>query len=182
MTAPEENAQAAPPTAGSATVAPRPALETPGTGTPVFEATLYPHRSLGPRGFFILMGFLCAINFGTGLLFWTLGAWPIAGFCGLDVALVYLAFRVSYRSGRVREHIALSREALTLTRVDAKGAADAVTFNPYWVRVLFSEGVDGRTAVALTSHGARIAFGRFLTDDERRELADALRAALAGLR
>ena len=48
-------------------------------------------------------------NFGTGMMFWMLGAWPIMGFCGLDVLLVYIAFRASYRSGRAYEAIELSR-------------------------------------------------------------------------
>lgn len=147
-----------------------------------FQATLYPHRSLGPKGFLILMGFLCLINFGTGLMFWSLGAWPIAGFCGLDVLLVYIAFRVSYRSGRVREFVELRPEALTLTRVDAVGTAQQFSFNPYWVKVVLSEGVDGRTSLGLSSHGRQLPFGVFLTDDERRELAQALRGALARVR
>ena len=61
--------------------------EQPFPAEPVFRAILHPHRSLGPKGFMILMGLLCAVNFGTGMMFWMLGAWPIMGFCGLDVLL-----------------------------------------------------------------------------------------------
>lgn len=149
---------------------------------PTFRARLTPHRSLGPRGFLILMTLLCLVNFGVGMTFWMLGAWPIMGFCGLDVLLIYLAFRASYRSGRAYEAIELSHGELTLTRVDPKGASERYTFNPYWVRVLLSEAVDGRTELRLSSHGRNLVFGRFLSDDERREVADALKGALASHR
>lgn len=149
---------------------------------PTFRAVMTPHRSLGPKGFVILMTLLCLVNFGVGLTFWMLGAWPIMGFCGLDVLLVYLAFRASYRSGRAYESIDLASGELTLTRVDAKGAAERFIFNPYWVRVALTEAVDGRTELSLTSHGRRLVFARFLSDDERREIAEALQGALAGHR
>lgn len=149
---------------------------------PTFRALLTPHRSLGPKGFLVLMLLVCLINFIVGLTFWMLGAWPIMGFCGLDVLLIYIAFRVNYRAGRAFEAVDLSPGELVVTRVDGKGRSERFAFNPYWVRVLLSEAVDGRTELRLASHGRHLVFGRFLTDDERREVADALRGALAGLR
>ncbi|MEQ1613237.1 MAG: DUF2244 domain-containing protein, partial [Hyphomicrobiaceae bacterium] len=41
-----------------------------------FRAVLTPHRSLGPRGFVILMTALSGINFVVGVAFWMMGAWP----------------------------------------------------------------------------------------------------------
>ena len=35
-----------------------------------YRAVLAPHRSLGPRGFLILMCSLCAVSFGAGIAFW----------------------------------------------------------------------------------------------------------------
>ncbi|HKK29208.1 MAG TPA: DUF2244 domain-containing protein, partial [Alphaproteobacteria bacterium] len=51
----------------------------------LLDAVLSPHRSLAPRGFLILMGAVAAVSFATGLLFASMGAWPILGFFGLDV-------------------------------------------------------------------------------------------------
>ena len=48
------------------------------------------------------MAVLFLVSLGAGILFVSLGAWPVCGFFGLDVALVYLAFRLSYRSARQR--------------------------------------------------------------------------------
>ena len=35
------------------------------------------------------------------------GAWPVMGFFGLDVLLVYVAFKLNYRSGRLYETVEL---------------------------------------------------------------------------
>ena len=52
---------------------------------PLFEATLYPHRSLPVQGFWILLACVAAVSFTLGLVFAAAGAWPILGFFGLDV-------------------------------------------------------------------------------------------------
>lgn len=144
----------------------------------VFSATLTPHRSLGPLGFLILMSVLSVLSFAAGLVFVWSGAWPVLGFFGLDVALVYLAFKLSYRSGRLYERVDLDRERLTLTRVHPSGRSERYVFPAYWVRVLLEAMPDGRSDIRLTSHGRVVPFGRFLTNDERDNFAAALRAAL----
>lgn len=147
-----------------------------------FRAVLYPHRSLGPRGFLILMLAIGAVSFITGMVFLLMGAWPVFGFFGLDVALIYIAFRLNYRSGRIYETVELTREALTVTRVHPSGRQESFAFNPYWVRVHLAEGPQGRTDLRLASHGDEFAFARFLTDDERRDFSNALAGALARTR
>src|SRR4026209_2898607 len=81
-----------------------------------FSAVLTPHRSLGPKGFMVLMGAVCAVSFGTGLLFYLLGAWPVIGFMGLDVALIYIAFRLNYRPARLSQTEPLTPRAPPATR------------------------------------------------------------------
>lgn len=88
---------------------------------PVFEIELKPYRSLGPRGFAILMILFGLVNFAAGIAFWMLGAWPVFGFFGLDVLLVWLAFRFSYAQARAREIIRLDQDALEVRRIDARG-------------------------------------------------------------
>lgn len=143
-----------------------------------YRAVLAPHRSLGPRGFLILMGSLCAVSFGAGIAFWAIGAWPVMGFFGLDVAAIYLAFRLNYRSGRLREFVEVSPDVLTVTRVEPSGRRTAFTCNPYWARVSLREWPDGRNDLRILAQGAVHSFGRCLTDDERREFAQELKGAL----
>ena len=147
-----------------------------------FRAILHPHRSLGPRGFLVLMLAFGSVSFVTGMVFLLMGAWPVMGFLGLDVALVYIAFKLNYRSGRQYETIELTPDTLTVTRVHPSGKRESFDFNPYWVRVFVAEGPQGRTDLRLTSHGREFSFGRFLTDDERRDFSDVLTGALVDSR
>jgi uncharacterized membrane protein len=143
-----------------------------------FRAVLRPHRSLGPTGFVVLMSIISGISFLTGAVFYFMGAWPVLGFFGLDVLLIYIAFRLNYRAARLHETVELSRADLTVTRIHPSGRRERFVFNPYWVRVRLAEGRDGRTDLRLHLHGKELSFGRFLTDDERRDFAKALTGAL----
>ena len=89
--------------------------------TPVFAAELRPHRSLGRRGFAILIGAVALMNFGAGAAFWIAGAWPVMGFCGLEVLLLWLAFRYNYAQARAREYVVLDEASLTIRQVSAAG-------------------------------------------------------------
>jgi uncharacterized membrane protein len=146
---------------------------------PLFAALLTPHRSLGPKGFMVLMTAVCLVSFGTGLMFYMMGAWPVIGFMGLDVALIYVAFKLNYRAGRLYETVDLTPEALTVTRVEPSGKAQSWSFNPYWVRLNLDERIGQSTELSIASHGNRLVFASFLSDPEREDFAQALGAALS---
>jgi uncharacterized membrane protein len=144
-----------------------------------FEGVLMPYRSLPPRGFNILMLVLAGISIGVGTLFVSLGAWPVCGFFGLDVGLIYVAFRLSYRSARQRETLRLANDELTVERVGIRGDRRLWSFQPFWVRVIFEERPDESNRLALASHGQNLPIGTFLPPPVRREVATTLRDALA---
>ena len=127
----------------------------------------------------VLMGAVCAVSFGTGLLFYLLGAWPVIGFMGLDVALIYIAFKLNFRALRLYETVDLTNDTLTITRVDPSGRARSWSFNPYWVRLSLESRIGRSSQLSLASHGNRLVFASFLTDDEREDFAVALSAALS---
>lgn len=143
-----------------------------------FDAVLHPHRSLGPTGFYVLIGVVAAVSFGTGIAFALKGAWPILGFFGLDVLAVYVALRLSYRSGRLHETVQLSDDELTVRRIQPNGRSAGWSFNPYWVRISVDNGPHGDGEVTLSSHGRSVALGRFLTTEERTDFAAALTEAI----
>lgn len=149
-----------------------------GTGPYLFDAVLYPHRSLGPKGFWLLMGAISLVSFAAGLAFLLSGAWPVFGFFGLDVLLMYWAFKASYRSGRLRETVRLTPEALMIERVSPGGRVQRWSFQPYWLRVELDEPPRHGSQIVLASHGRRLIIGAFLSPDERGEFAVALREAL----
>lgn len=144
-----------------------------------FDARLQPYRSLAPRGFFWVMAALAAISVCAGIGFIAIGAWPVIGFFGLDVALVYLAFRLSYRSARQTESVRLTRTALDVERVSVRGEKQQWRFEPYWLRIVFEEWEEGQNRLLLASHGKALALGVFLSSPERRDVALGLKAALA---
>lgn len=158
----------------------------PDSETPLFDAELTPHRSLTPRGFLLLMLGIGAISFTAGLAFFLAGAWPVIGFLGADVLLIYLAFKANYRSGRMVERLHLTRDRLTVSRTWPSGQAKSWEFQPSWLQVICDAPAGERQSpdspaecpLILRSHGNSLTVGSFLTRQERRDLADALRAAL----
>lgn len=147
-----------------------------------FRFELKATRSLSPRGFRLVMGAVIALNLMVGGAFYWIGAWPVLGFCGLDVALLYWAFKANFRALRLAETIEVSPVLMTLTRRHPAGNTERFEFNPYWVRVHLSEQADGRNELKLASHGREFRFARFLSDDERRDFALSLSDALSAAR
>ena len=147
-----------------------------------FRAVLVPHRSLSPAGFLILMSALGIVSFVAGMAFYLAGAWPVLGFFGLDLVVVYIAFKLNYRSGRLYETVEVDPAALTVTRVHPSGRRQSFRFDTAWVRIELQEERDGRNGLKLRHHARELHFGRFLTDDERRDFASALRAAVLAAR
>jgi len=144
-----------------------------------FSAVLTPHRSLSPRGFVVLMSVVSVISFAAGMAFFLAGAWPVLGFFGLDVLLIYVAFKMNYYAGRAYETIAIAGSTLTITKVLSSGRTRQFTFNPYWARVDVKSQPGRASVLKLTSHGRSLVLGAFLSENERLDFATALREALA---
>jgi uncharacterized membrane protein len=147
---------------------------------PIFSATLTPHRSLGPTGFLILMCCLGGASFVTGVVFILLGAWPVFGFLGLDVLLVYLAFRANYRAANAYEVVTVTPSALTVRKVTPRGRVhEEWTVNPLWVRLQQDIHEEfGVERIFLVSQGRRRIIASFLGPDEKKSFAAALSQAL----
>jgi len=145
---------------------------------PFFERVLLPHRSLPSRNFHLLMGLLGLVSLAAGVGFVAVGAWPVIGFFGLDVALVYLAFRLNYRTARQSETIRLADDTFTVERVNVRGERRNWRFQPFWVRVILEERRDTSNRLLVASHGRSLVIGDFVPPATRRELAVTLRDAL----
>ena len=144
----------------------------------LFDAVLRPHRSLGPRGFLALMIFVALVSFAAGVAFVAMGAWPVFGFFGLDALALYVAFKLSYRSGRLYETVQVDEAELRVARVQPDGRSQAWSFPAYWARIALVGEPDGPGQVVLTSHGRSVAVGAFLAPEEREIFAAALGEAL----
>ncbi|WP_421995529.1 DUF2244 domain-containing protein [Reyranella sp.] len=144
-----------------------------------FATSLVPHRSLSPTGFRWLIGVAIAANLAIGLPLMVMGAWPVMGFMGLDILLLWWLFKRSYLDARRSETLLLTDQDLIIDRVAPDGEREQIRLDAYWLRVEWQE-KDERLVVH--ARGNRAVLGRFLSPGERRELADQLKAALAAMR
>jgi len=152
----------------------------PGSPQPeLFSALLTPHRSLNRTGFLVLMGFLSVVSFAAGLAFLLMGAWPVFGFFGLDVLVIYWAFRVNFRSAGATEDIVMTPSELRVRRVSHRGHVMEWTLNPLWVQLEQTGDPEfGIERLYLVSRGRRLSIGHFLGPDEKESFSKALLVAL----
>ena len=145
----------------------------------MFSAILTPHRSLTGVGFLAVMLAIGGISFASGVLFLVLGAWPVTGFLGLDVALVYWAFRANYRAANAYEEVTVTSSELKLRKVSHRGKIAEWSLNPLWVKL--DREVDeefGTAQLFLVSRGRRLPVAGFLAPAEKDSFAAALGAAI----
>lgn len=142
-----------------------------------FVTSLTPHRSLSADGFAWLMRGAIAANVVIGLPMYLLGAWPVLGFMGLDVWLLWWLFKRNYIDARRSETLLLTDRELIIDRKTAGGDREEHRLDAYWLRVELTE-----ERLVVTSRGNRAVIGRFLSPDERCDVAGQLEAALATMR
>ena len=147
----------------------------------LYSAVLRPHRSAGARAIRKVILFVFAVLFSASLIFIAAGAWPVAPFMGIEVALLLGALRLNDRAGNAYEAINLTRTALTVRRVDHWGNGREYSFPPYWLQVNLEEPPSRQTPLELRSHGRSLIIGAFLLPEERLQLAQALRRELGRL-
>lgn len=112
-----------------------------------------------------------------------IGAWPVAVFAVLDVALIYGAFRLSYRSGRQFEEIVVDENSVVFRKVSPAGKAVEHRFDPHWARLAITREEDrGVTRLDLGSHGRWVVVGDFLNPSDRESFAEAFANALRAAR
>ena len=147
--------------------------------TVYFSATLYPHRSLSPDGFRLLLICLLCSFFVIGVIFLVAGAWPVVGFMGLEILGLYIGFRVSYRQAKARETLLVNRDETKLVRYDKDGdEIEAFSFQTAWLSVISQDKEDDPKPLLLKGLNQSAEFAQYLSPKERLELARAFRDAL----
>ena len=91
-----------------------------------FATMLRPHRSLSPEGFRWLIRGAIAANLVIGLPLYLLGAWPVLGFMGLDVYLLWWLFKRNYLDARRSERLVLTDHDLVVGRFLAPSERERV--------------------------------------------------------
>lgn len=149
----------------------------------LFEAVCTQHSSFDPRVFRALATLAAIAATLPAIMFLWLGAWPILGFLGGEVALVLaLVLWHARRSGRVTETLLLAGDRLAITRTDARGRREAHAFDAYWARARLVEDPAGSCRLFILQRDRRLEIGRSLGAEERRALGRALADALGRYR
>lgn len=146
----------------------------------LFSARLTPYRSLGPRGFRLLMGILGFICLVIGVVFAIAGVWPILGFMGLDFLLIYWAFKANYASARAYEDVEISRKHILVRKVSAKGRSVDHSFVQFGTRFEVDRHQEiGITNMRLINRAHRVEFGYFLNPLDRETFSVKFSRAMA---
>ena len=145
-----------------------------------FAAELTSNRSLSRRGFAILMIFMAVVSFTAGMAFVRMGAWPVFGFFGLDVALLYWAFKKNFADCEIRELVEVTDSELIVHRFVPKKPVQEYHFIRHWVRLELIEDKARELigSLVIHSHGKAVEIASFLGPDERKEFYTALYQAL----
>jgi uncharacterized membrane protein len=146
-----------------------------GAGEHAVQWLLKRNCSITPRQMMTFYASLCALSLGIAAIFWAQGATLVMPFASLEVLAVGAALALYARHATDSEAIRLAAGRLTIEHVSGRTTHRA-EFAPAWVRVEPEHG-DG-SLVELSGQGQRIAVGRFVRPELRRQLADELRWAL----
>ncbi|MGC1465238.1 MAG: DUF2244 domain-containing protein [Pseudolabrys sp.] len=145
----------------------------------IFSAVITPHRSLSRLGFLLVMMVFGVSSFVAGVVFLLAGAWPVFGFCGLDVLLLYIAFRINYGRAAAYEEVTVTAAALKVRKVTHRGAVREWVLNPLWVQLdKVTHEEFGIERLFLVSRGKRLIIASFLGPAEKASFEKALSSAL----
>lgn len=141
-------------------------------GEPVLEVRMRRGVQSYPFAFkALLVGFalLCLTVAGA---FAFVGAVPVLGFAGLELVLLFVLLRLSFRRAAAVEGVSISGDATIVRR----GGTEAARLQSYWLTIEPSEWEN--RGLVLRSRGQSVAVGAGLAAAEVSDLAAALRGAL----
>ncbi|HLI67764.1 MAG TPA: DUF2244 domain-containing protein [Caulobacteraceae bacterium] len=146
------------------------------------DAVITPNRSLPIRGFLVLIGVIVLANLLVAAFLIAIGAFPVPLFLGLDVLGVLIAFRASYRSGRLAERVRVSAEEVSVA-YEGAGRSRTVWRSPTaFTAVAIERPGEHETRVRLRLSNQRLTVARALSPKERSAFADALERAILSAR
>ena len=156
-----------------------PKMTTQTQARPLFAAKLTPHRSLGRKGFRVVIVLVAVLATIPGIIFFSMGAWPMVGFLVLVVLLIWWALSASLRDGKRIETVTLWPDELEFKRFSARGKEELLRFNPYFVKLVIDRDYNERTtALHLRTRDDDVEVGAFLNGDEKASFAKAFGTAL----
>lgn len=146
---------------------------------PLFAALLTPHRSMNGAGIRRVIAFTALLAAIPGLVFFVLGAWPVIGFLGLEVLLLYWALSASLGSGKAFEEVTLWPDALDIRQVSGRGKETTHSVNPFYARLrVVRDSAERVTTLLIVTRGTAIEIGGYLNAEDKARFAQVFGAAL----
>jgi uncharacterized membrane protein len=126
------------------------------------------NNSLSSSGRLFVFSFILTVSLGIALAFSVLlGAWPIMPFAGLEMLVLYLAFRYMDRHAGDFERITIQGDNIAVEVQEGRHVM-RLELNRYWAQVVCEA---NGSRLALRSHGREIEVGKHLCETERADMA-----------
>jgi uncharacterized membrane protein len=142
---------------------------------------LAPHCSLTPRTALLFFGSVCFATFGVAGIATVMGYWPVLPFAGAEMLLLGWALKTSMDRRHEVETIDVTESEVIIEY--SKGTPRRVVFPRHWARVKIRHPKSPlhRAHLVIESHGRAYEVGKFLSEEERRQLAAHLGLVIGGM-
>lgn len=147
-------------------------------GLALFNAVITPHRSLSATGLRWLLAVITLLAALVSFRFWLLGAWPVIAFSVVEVGLAGVLLWLNHRAGRSVEWVTLYEHEVRIVRTTPSGVRHETSLPTAWLTVDLDEQAHRVTRLWLGHRARREEIGAALGEDEKRDLARAMRLAL----
>ena len=146
---------------------------------PTFD--LAPHCSLSVHGALLFFASVCFTTFGVAAVATWMGYWPVLPFAGAEMVLLGWALKTNMARRFEREHIEVTEREVIIEF--AKGTPRRVVFPRHWARVKIRRPKSPlhRGQLVIESHGRAYEVGKFLSEEERHQLAAELKQLIGGM-
>ena len=142
---------------------------------------LAPHCSLTPRTALLFFGSVCFATLGIAGAATIMGYWPVLPFAGAEMLLLGWALKTSMDRRHELETIDVTESEVIIEY--SKGTPRRVVFPRHWARVKIRHPKSPlhRAHLVIESHGRAYEVGKFLSEEERRQLAAHLGLVIGGM-
>jgi uncharacterized membrane protein len=143
---------------------------------------LQPNCSLKPAGALLFFVSTCLFSLGFALFFVFQGFWPVLPFWALEMLVLGLALNASMRSGTYTQTVLITDSQISLVTRSRHGAQKQ-EFARHWAKVRLRSPPrrHGLSKLTIESRGLACEVGSFLTEEDRRRLAERLRYLVGGM-
>ena len=104
-----------------------------------------------------------------------MGAWPVLGFMGLEVFLIYIFFKILFHKNNFYEHIILDTKHFNIFYNNKNKTIDTIVLEPTWLQVKLNK---TEKSLFVLTHGKIIELGKCLAFKEKVSLAKTIDDAL----